>query len=682
MITFFIQFFRQFKKHLFISITNLLGLSLSLAAFSLIAIYVHHNYSVDKFNKNYDRIFRMYSSDQYALTTVPIGEKLIEKCPDIENYVRLYRLRGSISYNNNSFSLRGGFYADTAFFKIFTYESLYGDLNTALENPYSIVLTESMSKKLFKDKNPVGKSVKFENGDEYLITAVIKDLKEKSHLGIETAIVSFNTLKDNPKIKYYEMCALSNYLTYLLLPEQYEKYGVFAKIDTALNQLDREIGCASHYKLQSLNDAYFNYKGFDYTLNGTKSLLIAFVTSGIMLLLIAFINFINLSTATALHRGKEVGLKKVVGAQRINLIFQFIGETVLLSLIASIIALIFVTIFYDQFKVAFDVNAEIFLLINFIVFFTVVLIFGILASIIPAISLSRFNPIAIIKGEIIKSKKGAILRKALLIFQFSITIGLVISSLFVQKQLSHMTSSDNIGFELDNLYYFRARSLGNQQDIFKQEVMKTGLIKNFAYCWARIGTESSTYGFEDTEGNNHSYSPYFMGTDFVKTMGVEIVEGRDIDVNISSDNTAFLVNETAARNFGWDNPIGMQVDDKHCIGVVKDYHIKSFKRELESQILFYDTTLQSYANIRFFEGKEKEGIDALKKIWDTFVPNTYLDIVNYNDYYNDIYKTEITISKVFKYFTIISFAIAVLGLIGIISFIVDQRLKKLVFVKL
>jgi len=617
------------------------------------------------------------TGDRYALTTVPIGEKLMENCADIENFVRLYRLRGSVSYNQNAFPILG-YYADTSFFNIFSFDPLIGDLSDALQDPYSIVLTEEMANKLFGDENPIGKFVKLENGDEFEVKAVLKDLKEKTHLNIQGAIASFVTLKNDEDVKFDELCALHNFLTYLLLPQDHEKYDVLTKIDTAFQQIDRELGCADHYKLQKLEDIYFGYKGFDYSLKGQKSLLLAFIASGIVLILIAFINFINLSTATAMHRAKEVGLKKVLGLQKIYLIFQFIGETIILSLFASIIALAIIKSFIVQYKMVFEIKADLFTLPNYLLFFAIITVFGIVASIYPAFFISKYKPITILKGEIDKSTKGAAFRKFLLVFQFSITIILVISSLYVQKQIHYMTDQSNIGFESKDLYYFRAVSLGDKQAYFKQEALNSGLVKHFAYTWTTIGNEFSSYGFEDEEGNGHSYSPFYTDADLIKTIGGEIVLGRDLDENISSDLKGFLMNETAVREFGWgDNPIGKRINDFHCVGVVRDYNIKTFKYAIEPQILYYDTTLMGSANIRFVKGKETEGIEMLKRKWKEFLPDAYVDVKPYSELYDRLYKSELIISKIFRYFSFLSFAIAILGLVGIVSFIIDRRLKEI-----
>jgi len=578
--------FRNLIKYKGYSFINILGLSIGITVFILIIIFVQFELNADKYHENYDRIYRVERQEKFGITGITTLQLMMDQIPDIETGTRLMRYRGNLKYKEQKIKSMPIF-VDSTFFDIFSFEAISGDLFSVLDDPDAIVLTESFSNKMFGDENPIGKTISFFSLD-LTVKAVIKVPENRTLLWARDAIIPFTNLKALGE--NFENHWWGNYETYLVLPPEMTQEQFQPNLDEC-NKFMKELideNFPDHY-LRPLKELYFERGKYDHSSHGNILTVKIFFASAILIILIAGINFINLSTSRAILRAKEIGIRKIVGARKRNLVFQFLGESILICLITGFFSVILIEIFYPQVSKFFQLNYQINTTANILLYFSSLILLGIIAGIYPSLYLASCFPIEVLSNKFSKGRKGIIFRKILTIFQFTISIILISGTIIIVKQLGYIRPK-NLGFQKEQIINFRIPGKAkDKKDVFKQELMKISGIRNVSYNYTVPGRVVLQWGYTDADGNVHEFRCLPTDPEFVNIFGIEIIQGRNFDWNLETDRNNFLVNETFVKEMGWDEPVGHELyPETIVIGVVKDFIFRSLHFEIEPLIIDFD----------------------------------------------------------------------------------------------
>lgn len=701
---------RNIIKYWNYSIINIGGLAIGLASFIFIVLYIDDEIKYDKYHEHADRVYRvnrLYNSNDVdedaATVSFPAGPTLVLDYPGIvEKQVRFFnQLRNQwffeyqksedeiIRFNEPHFML-----ADSTVFDVFTFPFIEGDPETALDNPNSIVVTESTARKYFGDESAMGKVLRVEEGIDFEITGVIKDLPTQSHLEIDI-LGSLNTTRQFFGGQFPVTWIWNPCWTYVLLheginPEMLdEKFPEFYENHyTDLRDADVTL------YLQALTDIHLkSHHVYEMRPNSNSVYVYILSIVALIILALACINFMNLATASSAGRAKEIGIKKVFGSQRRKLIFQFLGEAVVQSFVAMLIAIIIVEVLipgYNDFtgKIitpSFLVELKI---LGFIV--GVAFVVGLIAGVYPAFVLSSFKPLKVLKGALKSGAKSGTARKVLVIVQFSISISLIIGSLIVFAQLKFLRNAE-LGFKKDHIINIqRVGPLFNNYEAFRQQLLSHKDIDYVTGAEDYLGINHNTrdYEVEGLTPGQRFYIPTFMvDWDFVETFDIKVVEGRAFSRNFQSDTVnAIMINETMAKDLGWSNEeaIGKRITsrdgDERVIGVYKDFNAMSLHRPVNKFILDMFRRPGVFAqviSIRFSSNNYQEVLTHIENVWNEFVPTRPFEYQFFEEQLDELYKDELRFGKFSLMLTILAIIIASMGLVGLTSFLAEQRTKEI-----
>jgi putative ABC transport system permease protein len=708
---------RNLLKHKFYSLLNIIGLSIGLACFMLISLFVKDELSYDSHLEGADRIYRvdfaatLNGSDHIsAAVGAPTALALKTDYPEVEDAVR-FRNSGNWfvkrKEQTETFKEEHVAMADSNFFKFFSLDLIYGDKETALNRPNTLVMDLTTSKKIFGDINPVGEVLVLDNEDDYEVTGVYADIPQNTHFH-HNIMLSMSTFEWANNQNWLS----TNFNTYVKLKEGTPGEVLEAKfpdmiqtycaplIEQFLNMNMEEFrnsGNAVGFSLFPLTDIHLNSnKDSDLEANGDIKYVYIFSAVGLFILLLACINFMNLATARSANRAKEVGVRKAMGARKKQLINQFISEALLISILAFLIAYLISLLALPSFNNLASKELSFMNLLEgkFILLMVgVMVLVGLLAGSYPAFYMSMFRPVEVLKGLVRQGMKSGPIRSALVIFQFSISIIMIIGTAIVFDQLSFIQNK-KLGYEKDQILMVNdAWILRDQVDAYKEEASRNANIL------------SSTIASFTPMGNSNNSDLYFKNAsaasdeslviniavvdhDFVNTMGIEIKEGRYFSEDFSSDSTAVLINETAARNFGYDEPVGSmiynyggsndnpEVEGYKIIGVVSDFHFKSLRSNIEPLVMH----LGQNAGFGLFKVQmhnADETIDYLEATWDKFAPGQPFEYQFMNQEFNAMYEAENKVGKIFTVFAVLTIFIACLGLFGLAAFTAEQKTKEI-----
>lgn len=696
--------FRNIVKDKTYSLINITGLTIGITCSLFLFMYILHEVSYDRYHKNAANIYRVISNIKetdnaftWAVAQIPLAEELNNNYPEVKNAVRFFSTGRMLYKNDDKQFYEEEFYlADSTVFEMFTYEFLHGDPATALDNPFSIVLTEKIAGKYFADaSSALGQSIQNQQGEEFKVTGVLKDVPLNSHF-IFDALISRNT---RPR-------ALGGWggfgvFTYVQLPDGYDLSKMYTSLDTVIkekvNPIFEQYGITIKYELQPILDIHLYSKIQDEAeAGGDISYIYIFASIAAFMLIIACINYMNLATARSVNRAKEVGVRKVMGSQRRQLIAQFITESVVIALIAMLLSMILIYALLPSFNTLANKSLPFSYILQAPVILSllgIVLFVGIVGGSYPAFYLSGFNPVNVLKGKLSTKGGSAVFRKVLVVFQFGISIFMLISTLIVFDQLQYMRNKD-LGFEKE-----RVVRLDLNEPALREKAQ--GLIDRLRQTpeVTSVGTASTSPGrgigklllkVEDNEGKltDRGVDLYNADFDFVKTMRMHIVEGRDFSRDIISDTTyAVLVNESMVKRMSWDDPIGKKFIfagggpnntdiEKRVVGVVKDYHQNSLYDPIEPLMIILDKN-NNYVFVRTTEGDVRQSIAAIEKAWKEIFP-TYTFESNFLDAdFNSQYKADEKRSQIFTVFSGLTIMIACLGLLGLAAFTTEQRTKEI-----
>ncbi len=701
---------RNIIKHKGFSIINIVGLAIGIACSILILIFVAHELSYDKFHKKADRTFRIAVRASVGDTKIrqtysssATFKKLLEDFPEIEVGVKFLNLgRTPVNLGEKTF-YESRFYAvDSTFFDVFTFPLIHGDPETALSEPNSLVISKDSALKYFGSTDAVGKILRadFSYGPgsvDFEITGVSENVPANSHFHYDLLASSstFPTFINDPG------WSTNNFITYVVLKEGTrsewfnERLKEFTRRHMGGERFDAWVAKGNfwEYFLQPVTEIHLNSDlNGEFEANGNETYIYIFSAISIIILLIACINFMNLSTAKSSLRAKEVGMRKVVGSGRRRLVFQFLSESVLLSYIALAIGVAIVIILLPSYKNLIGKQLEIHYFDNFIAVPSLLalgLIVGIISGSYPAFFLSSFKPITALKGMTIRSKGGSWLRNILVIFQFTISIFLIIGTLAVNQQLKFFQNK-KLGFDKEQVLVIRnPGALGKTITPFKDALRKYSRIIDVSGSNTLPGKSFSNIGF-GAEGVDKSFTLNLCvcDYDFLETLKLELAQGRFFSRDFVTDSHAAVLNEKAVELLGWDDPIGKRINnwarnrgDFTVIGVIKDYHYESLHQEIRPQALFlsdgYYTNVESYISVRLNTENISETIGYVENTWKDFAPNKPFEYSFLDEDYDNLYMNEQQTRKLFSIFSFLAIFIACLGLFGLASFIADRRTKEI-----
>jgi len=688
----------RFKQH---SIINIAGFSIGISSFILILLYVQSELTVDRFQKNLNRIYKITLGDNFG-TVAPLEVILKGKIPEIEKIVRIdFDKGGGISpilrvkegNETKTVQVKDIIYADSTFFDVFSFRVIMGDAKTSLAELNSIVLTESTATKIFGKENPVGKTIEYISTNEnfrsnYTVSAVIEDIPDNSTIKFN-GIVSFNTLVS---IKPFGLDIENDYGNWT-----YNTY-VLTNSSCSIGELTRktnEIWLDYILKMRNIQPAsesakeyvagFVPLKEVSFYKNNKIKFIYLILSVGIIILIIAVINFVNLSIAKASLRTKEIGVKKAIGSSRNELIKQFISESVILTFIAALLALIIVNFLMPLFNEITGKSISLELSqypAGILLFVSGSILIGVIAGIYPALYLSAFNPVTVFKNEKTGGNKISSILQSLILFQFVVSVALIISTITISRQIRFMRT-EIVGFNNENIITCRqTHNINIKYDAFKQKLLQNPNIINItASQFAGLSEPFLMSITNEINGSEKTYYAMAVDPDFIKTIGLEIIEGRDFSWDLTDEYKRVIINETAVKYFGFDNPLGSNIKISgywmEVVGVVKDFHNESFQEQIKPSVLWCVPDYSFNLNIRISNNNIQETIKYINKQWEEFSPDIPFEYRFLDEKYDALYKDEDKFNLVISYFSIIAILIACLGLFGVVSFSTENRTKEI-----
>ena len=697
---------RNMKRNKAFSFINIAGLAIGIACCILIVNYVVFESSYDRFHKNADQIYRVNTILEFggrggnlASTNHPIGDYLKDQYSEVINSVKFRRYRYGqtlVEFEDKKFFENRIYYAQDSVFDVFTFPMILGDPKTALKAPHSVLLTESNAKKFFGEEDPIGKILRLDNREDYKVTGVIRDIPRNSHFPINMMLSFESFYMSNPRLK-------GNWLgdfeihTFVLLKEDYSDKELEKKlpaiVEKNMGNILKAVGGRVEYSLLPLTDIHLHSDLLNEpTGQSDISYIYAFSAIAIFILFIACFNFMNLSTARSAKRAQEVGMRKVLGADKNKLILQFLGESIMLSSFAFVIAMglaelslpIIRSLTALELSILFtDIPLFVVLSVGF------VFIVGILAGSYPALFLSAFKPVSVLKGNLRKGPANFRVRSVLVVFQFTVSVFLIIGTIVVFNQIHYMKNR-NLGFDKEHILYIQILddSIQFSTETIKEELMKLpGVIR--ASATSHVPSQGAMHNAFIPEGFSREESQ-MMGRisgdfDFLETFGIELIAGRNFSPEFSTDiKGSILINETAAKKIGWDDPIGKEISEllakltpRTVIGVVKDFHTDSLHNPMESILINLDPDDYSFVAVRLSPENISRTLELVEKKWKEFDPTGMFDYAFLDASVDAQYRTEERLGKIFTYFSMLAIFIACLGLFGLVSFTAEQKTKEI-----
>jgi putative ABC transport system permease protein len=695
---------RNMKKNKGYSFINITGLAVGMACCILIFCWINDELSYDQFHNNIDRLYRVIRSErtpdgsinQYASTPSPVGPSLKESYPEITEFSRLYtfsRQRGRVllKYKNNQFYEDRFYCADPSFFSIFTFPFIQGNPQSALTNPNSVVITQDMAKKYFGNENPVGKTLTIVNSHDLIVSGVIENIPANSHVQFDF-ICPLQPLLD--QFSWMRRWNIPHFYTYILIENSANINEVCQKIRDHLKRYEPEFYNTSlnQYVLQSVKDIHLRSR-YKSDLSGeskTQTVYIAFFSLiAAFVLIIACINFINLTTARSTNRAKEIGMRKVSGANRIHIVRQFFGESLLMSFLSLGLAILLVNLSLPTFNQLSGKQVEFVHLFNLdilIAIVGIVIITSVLSGLYPAVVLSSFQPIGVLKGRTSNVMRNKHFRRILVIFQFTLSIILIIGTIVLYSQLRYIQHKE-LGYDKEYLIYFPGQgNLKKQYHVFKEEMLKYSQVLGVTSS-SDLPTKTTHYtminGWEGSSAEDGMLMNFFsVDEDYIKTFGIEMAEGRFFSETIATDATqGFVLNQEAVRLMSMQNPVGKRFSfferEGRIIGVMKDFHFKSLHQPIEPLIFWINPAWDQYIFVRVQSGEMAETLQFIEELHQRFNPGYPFDFKFLDEDIDQLYRTEMRTKQVLSLFAGFAIFISCIGLFGLASFITVQRTKEI-----
>ena len=708
---------RNLIKNKVFSFINIAGLAIGLSCFLLIALYVMDELNYDRYNINADRIYRINSDIRFGgadlhmpVTSDMMGQLLKKDYPQVDQYTRIYTFNGDklVKKGNEYIDEEKVAHIDSTFFDVFTLPAIEGNTKTALNEPNTVVVTASAAKKYFGTTHAVGKMLETKDGSNtvlYKITAVIKDIPENSHF-------HFDFLFSMKNVDYrWGQITSHNFFTYVLFrkgtdPKAFEKnFKTYidkyvlpdARQFMNINSMDEfeKAGNKLVYSLMPVTQIHlYSDRSFELSPSGNIQYVYIFSAVALFILIIACINFMNLTTARSANRAREVGIRKVLGTEKKELISQFLFESTLMVVLSLMIAIAVVWLVLPLFN---DVaNKQMSLQSLFTPYILPLLtalpfVVGLLAGSYPAFFLSAFRPVEVLKGKLKLGSKSGGLRSVLVVFQFATSIILIIGTIVVYRQLNYIQTK-NLGFNKDQVLIINGvSSLGNNVNAFKNDVLQMpGVSEGTLSSYLPVSNSSrsdNTYSREAVMDSKNGFDMqnWWIDYDYIKTMGMQIIKGRNFSKEYGSDSTAAIINETTAKILGYADPIGKKIYRSTdpgkvmaytIIGVVKNFNFETLHHDV-GPLAFLLGTEGYLASFKVATGNIRSLIAQIENKWKAMAPGMPFSYRFLDESFNEMYNAEQRVGKIALIFSVLAIFIACLGLFGLATFIAEQRTKEI-----
>lgn len=697
---------RNILSNRLFSFINIIGLAIGIACCSIIYLYVNYELSYDKYHENGDRVFRVTTllkdpkkQDHFAPSSPMMAVRIKTNFPEVSKYFRMNESKSMIAFGEKKIYDTKIKYADSTFFDFFSFKPIEGQTKNALTNPYTIVLTTSTAKKYFGEEKALGKIMQLGDTVNLTVTAVIEDIPQNTHFKSD-AFISRSTLNELKKSDstwvrdHEENWFYCDSYSYILLNKNVNYKTLEPKInammDREMAEIRKQVGMSFNIVLQPIQDIHLK-SNLDAEIkdsnNGDIVYVYIFIGAALLILLIACCNFINLSTARSLNRSKEIGLRKVIGATRAQLIGQFLGESLVFSTIATIISILLVLIALPVFNdfLGTEIKMDLSLIA---LYMGLILIIGFLAGLYPALLMSSFKPIQSLKGKISHGFSDIFFRKSLVVFQFTIAIVLIISTTLILQQLNFIQSR-NIGMKKDQIVSIELKAADNEKATVILDELKrnTAVINGSVNSFSFKGVSNITMlpeGFAENEMT--SSAVLTVDENFIDTYEIAMIEGRNFSKSFPTDaKEAFIINEAAVKAFGWKTPklaIGKKIGwggmkDGKVIGVMKDFNYASLHENIKPLVIHIFPQWSNSISLKLKTDDLTNTMAAIESKWKTLAPHSPFKYDFNEEEFNSLYQSEINMRSILGVFTFLSVLVACLGLFGLAAFSIKQRFKEI-----
>ena len=712
---FIINTTRLMRKRAGYILLNIGGLAIGLTSFLFISLYVINERSYDRFHRNYENIYRIKVVGQMAgskldqtVTAAPMAQAVLQDYPEVLKVTRVRQMGDwLIRFGDKKFNEDGVMFADSTFFDVFDFKLIKGDPQTALVRPRSMILTEEYAKKYFGEQEPLGQRMIVESDTVlYTVTGVLRNVPDNSHIKFDM-LASMSTY---PGLANDQFWVSHSFLTYIVvrdgtdrsvLQEKFQEM-VIKYVGPQLKEIIgqtiedfRKAGNDFSYVLEPLKDIHL--KGAtQYNLEppGSLTTVYIFAVIAILILVVAIINFVNLATAKSASRAKEVGIRKVSGGSKSGLIIQFLGESLFIVAVAALLALLLVYILTPSFNQLIGKELSLSLIYNIpgiLSLIGLVIIIGIASGFYPAFVLASFNPAEVLKGTMNPGSMSKRLRGLLVIFQFTVSIVIIIGSIIVYNQLNLLTKKD-VGFNKDNLIIIRrVDAFWQQMESFRTQLLEIPGVEKAGFSRAVPGTDFNNNAFfndNDPEKNTYLINQTAVSFDFPEALGIQLTDGRFFSREYGTDSLAVLINEAAVKSLGLQDPLGkyilqpagpQQWNRLKIIGIMKDFNIESMHKAITPVCFTVNGGGggDQFATVRL-SGRDIQGtISEIEKVWKNFTSDMPFQYDFFSDRWNNLYSSEIKTGRIFLIFSFLAIFIACVGLIGLVTYITNKRTREI-----
>lgn len=697
--------YRIIKRQKLYSFINIFGLAIGMACCIVILLLVRHELSFDRFHKKGDRIYRILANisfgDKSMITSQmygPMGKRLAADYPEVIDYTRFFSTRKFLAhYKDKQLYIDKTQYADASIFNIFDFKLVSGIRETALSEPYTAVLTQNAAEKIFGDEDPIGKVFYRNRQIPYTVTGVLKNIPKNSHLQFDM-LLSMTELSARPDHIVNQWRAF-NFITYLLLEKDADVKNLERQLPEFAKKYLGDKANRFEYFLQPLYDIHL-YSSVSYdTMNWYRSdisYIYGISLLAVIILLLACFNFTNLSAARSAGRAMEVGIRKVQGANRSQLIWQFLGESLLMAFFSMILAIALVEIFLPALNnffggvLAFDFLENWTLLLGLA---GITVITGVLSGSYPAFIISAFRPISALKGASLSKSGKSILKKTIVVVQFTVSIILLVSVIIITGQLKYIHEK-NLGFDKDNVVTIPMSRNSSRQayEAMRNEIFQhpeiTAVARSHRMIGHRDGFSRISYCFEGGSSEDEFGLNYLsVDYDFFSVYDIEFVEGKPFSREYDTDASggrAYVINRAVMKEMGWNKAVGRKVWQKDepntngsIIGVVKDFHYMSLHNEIKPFIFIIRPGEWRFISVRIKSGNISNTMDILKSVWEKYVPDCPFEYIFLDEHFENLYRSEQRISNIITTSSLLTIFISCLGLLGLISFSVQSRTKEI-----
>lgn len=691
--TYFITAFRNIEKHKFYSLLNIFGFGLGIAVFIFIALYLWDQSKYDKWYRDHERIYR-YEFGDWGITG-PVYKRFAEQSSgDVEEVVRINNnafVKAPLWIDGNVLRIEHLVAADPGIIDFFDIKFIHGSPGHALENNSSIILTEDEALKLFGRTDVVGETFKLLDKFNMRVSGVIKNI-EHFHIKID-AVISFQIFKDIYGDDYMESTGNWNHLTYIKTYPGADIAAIEQSIQdvvTTYFQENHEMVFDKPVRLRPVKEIFYtrDIKYESNVLHGNKTLSTTFLVIALFILLIAIINFINLSTSQSAGRAKEVGIRKLLGSQRKHLIIQFLTESVIITTLSVLFAFAVVEIFMPWFNSIIDGELSLrqshpLILVG--LFLAGSLVVGLISGVYPALYLTSFNPALVLKGEVTRGKGASTFRKILIVVQFAISMALIAGTIIVYKQLHYMQNQD-LPYEEENIVHFREnKEIREKYDDFRHQLLSYPEIEQVALSYSIPGEVRWQESLR-TEGETKQFYYWPVTPEFLEILNIQPILGRLPSRDHPSDEAKnVVVNEAWAKYMGYSEPfddlIGTEVKGfyikRNIIGIVPDFHFNSLHQAIAPLMFVWDESKTQTISVKIKEGETYKMVPRISELWTTYYPDEPLPYKFLDESISTLYDKEKRMGMLFVSFSVFAVLIACLGLFGLASFTIEKRMREI-----